>query len=54
MEGFQLSKSHKQAFSQIVLEIDFNGIHLVDVAEIPGELQSDRILCRTLLGWHFG
>lgn len=28
MEGFQLSKTHKQAFSQNVLEIDFNGIHL--------------------------
>lgn len=28
MEGFQLSKTHKQAFSQNVLETDFDGIHL--------------------------
>lgn len=28
MEGLQLSKTHKQAFSQNVLETYFNGIHL--------------------------
>lgn len=49
MGGFQLSKTRK-GFSQNVLEMVFTLMDCIslDVAEISWELQSVRILCRTV------